>query len=347
MLDDPKYIQQFDSDDALGVLARQHEQLLHSFDVKLDIDKSKINTIVVVGMGGSALAGQLVRTWWLDRLSLPLIVVRDYDLPAFVGESTLVICSSYSGNTEETLNAYAQAGDRGAPRVAMASGGKLADLAAEDGVPLYELPSGYQPRMAMWYGTRALTELMESLGFVDDCVSSLEAASELLKEAVQEWREDVPTSENRAKRIAESCLGKAVWIYSGPKLASAAYKWKISINESSKHVASWNELPEFNHNEYLGWTEQPAVKPFTVIQLWSAAENERVQKRFEVTNRLLSGRMPAPVVVETRGENHIQHLLWACLLGDYVSVYLGVLNNVNPTKVDDIEKFKRELGQDT
>lgn len=344
MLDDPKYIQQFDSDDALGVLAGQHEQLLHSFDVGIEIDKSKINTIVVVGMGGSALAGQLVRTWWLDSLSLPLIVVRDYDLPAFVDENTLVICSSYSGNTVETLTAYGQAKDIGAHLVLLASGGKLADLAAEDGTPLYKLPSGYQPRMAMWYGVRALTELMEGLGFVEEGVTRLEAASEFLKEAVREWHESVPTNENRAKRIAESCLGKAVWIYSGPKLNSASYKWKISINESSKHVATCNELPEFNHNEFLGWTEQPVLKPFTIIQLWSTMERERVQKRFEVTNRLLSGRMPAPVVVETRGEDHIQHLLWACLLGDFVSVYLGILNNVNPIKVDAIEKFKRELG---
>lgn len=344
MLDKNGYIEQIDSDNAREAIATQHEQLRYNFSIDADIDSTKINAIVVVGMGGSALAAQLVQTWWCGQLSIPFIIVRGYDLPAFVDEHTLVVCSSYSGNTEEVLSAYQQTKERGCECVVMASGGTLADQAGEDDLPLYRIPSGYQPRLAMWYGVRAFAELMQQSEFVSDAVSRLEEAAEFLQTAGQEWKPDVPTAENRAKQIAEECMGKAVWVYAGPILSSAAYKWKISFNESSKQVASWNELPEFNHNEFMGWTEQPAIKPFTVIELQSALDSERIRKRFEISNRLLSGRMPSPVVVESRGEAHIQHLLWTCLLGDFTSLYLGVLNNVNPSRVETIEQLKQELS---
>lgn len=344
VLDDSKYIQQFDSDDALGVIANQSAQLRQSFGVDLSgIDPQQINHVVVAGMGGSGLAGQLLQTWWHQELPVPLTLVRGYELPAWVGEQTLVICCSYSGNTEEILNVYEDVKERGSVRIAVASGGELVERAAADNTPLYELPGGYQPRMAMWCGVRALAEACQQLGFIEHAVTRLERAAEQLEGVDRDWQPDVATADNRAKQIAEACLGKAVWIYAGPKLSSAAYKWKISINESSKQVASWNELPEFNHNEFLGWTTAPTQKPFAVIELQSDQDSDRIRRRFEATNRILSGRMPAPIIVQSQGEDHLQHILWACLLGDYVSVYLGILNNVNPTRVDDIEKLKREL----
>lgn len=343
MLDDSKYIQQFDSDDALGVIADLPQQLTHKFSVNIDPPEEGIQHVVLAGMGGSGLAARFVQGWWHDELSVPTVLLQDYDVPAWVDEDTLVVCSSYSGDTEETLSAYAQAAERGARRVVMTTGGELARRAREDEVAVYELPAGYQPRMAMWYNLRAMAELFEQLGLIEEAVSRLEASADGLEAAVRQWGPSVPTADNRAKHIAEECLGKPVWVYAGPLLSSAAYKWKISINESSKQVASWNQIPEFNHNELLGWTGQPQQKPFTVIQLQSELEHERIRQRFEVTNRLLSGRMPAPITIPAEGGNRVQQLLWACLLGDYVSVYLGVLNNINPTRVEDIEKFKREL----
>lgn len=344
MLDKNEVIEQIDSDNSREEITGQYKQLLHGFNVESEIDASGITRVVVAGMGGSALAARLAQTWWFDQLPVPFEIVRGYDLPAYVDKQTLVVCSSYSGNTEETVSAYDQARKREALMVVAASGGKLVERAESDNVPVYQIPGGCQPRFAAWYGVRALAELFEQLGLVTDAVSELEDAAEFLKTVTDEWQPDVSTGENRAKQIAEECMGKAVWIYSGPALNSAAYKWKIDINENAKHVASWNELPEFNHNEFLGWTEHPREKPFTVIQLQSALDNERIRKRFEVTNRLLSGRMPTPIVIESRGEAHIQHLLWTCLLGDYASFYLAILNNVNPGKVDAIEQLKWELG---
>lgn len=343
MLDKDNLIQEIDSDNIRDTIADLPQQLRQEFDVPVRVEPANLTAVVIAGMGGSVLAGEMLRTWLADQLPVPIILVRGYELPAFVDRNTLVICSSYSGNTEETLGLYNRAGERQAPRVVIASGGQLHERGVSDELPVYQLPTGYQPRMVAWYGLRALAELMEGLGFAAGAVAELEEAARFLAQLSNEWGLEVLTGENRAKQIAEECAGKAVWIYSGPALNSAARKWKIDINENAKHVASWNELPEFNHNEFLGWTEHPRQKPFTVIQLQSALDGERVQKRFEVTNRLLSGRMPAPVVVESRGDSHIQHLLWACLLGDYVSLYLAVLNNVNPGRVEAIEQLKREL----
>lgn len=344
MLDDANYIKQFDNQDALGVIAQHPQQLQATFSVDVDIDASAITQIVVAGMGGSALAGAFVRDWWRSELPISLEVVRDYRLPAFVDQNTLVMVSSYSGNTEETLAAYQDAGTRGAQRVVVTTGGELADRAATDGVPVYELPSGYQPRMAVWYNIAALTHLAERLGVLEAKQQQLEAAMPLLEAAAKSWTPDVATADNPAKQYAEMCLGKAVWILGSNSFQSATYHWKAAINENAKHVATYNVLPEFNHNEFLGWTEHPRHKPFTVIQLRSNLEHECTQRRFDVTNRLLSGRMPAPLEIELAGETHIQQLLWASLLGDFISVYLGILNNVNPTQVEAIERFKRELG---
>jgi glucose/mannose-6-phosphate isomerase len=344
MLDKPQHITEVDTDNVAGVLRNQPGQLRYAFEVSPDLDPSSISHILVAGMGGSALAAQLAGNWWRHRLRLPMTLVRDYDLPAFVDESTLVICSSYSGNTEETLSIYHQAGERGAPRLVLASGGVLLDRAREDGVPVYALPPGYQPRMAVFYGLRALAELTESLELLEGMVEELETAAGFLQQTQEDWLPEISTAGNRPKQIAEECLGKTAWVYAGPALSSAAYAWKIDINENAKHLATHNVLPEFTHNEFIGWSQQPPQKPFTVIQLHSDHDRDRIAQRFRVSNRLLSGQMPAPVSVRARGASHLQQLLYTCLLGDWTSFYLAVLNNVVPGRVEAIERLKRELA---
>src|SRR5262249_53882144 len=151
----------------------------------------------------------------------------------------------------------------------------------------------------------------------------------------------MPTANNQAKQIAQELMGKSVVIYGGPLMFPAAYKWKISFNENAKHIAWCNQLPEANHNEILGWTEQPVQKPYAVIDIRSSLENERVQKRFEVTERILSGKRPAAIVVQPQGNNVLEQLVWAIALGDFVSLYLALLNGLNPTPVNLIEKLKQ------
>lgn len=341
MLDDLKYVSQRDGSDALGVAAKTPTQLRHSFGVS--VDTNGVDNIVFAGMGGSALAANLFMGW--TSPNIPFVVARQYDIPGFVSGSTLFIASSYSGNTEETLSALHHAKTRGAQIVVLSSGGKLAEMARAEGYRLFELPGGLQPRMAVFYSFRALAELFENLGAMSGLVPQLEAAAEYLDSAVVNWLPDVATLKNQAKEIAEEISGKTPVIYAGPRLSAVAYKWKISFNETSKNLAFYNQWPEFNHNEFMGWTSHPVEKPFAPIELISSFEHERVLKRFAISNRLLSGKMPHPLEIQAEGDTLLAQMLWMVLLGDFVSIYLALINNVDPTPVDLIEKLKTELSQ--
>jgi glucose/mannose-6-phosphate isomerase len=341
MLDDLKIIHERDVQDALGVNEKQWQQLLTQYDVIME--PCEYQNIVMAGMGGSALSAQIALVW--PSLPLPFEIVRGYDIPQYVGANTLFIASSYSGNTEETLEALRQAEAKGAVIAIMAAGGKLGAIAAEKGYPYFQLPSVSQPRYAALASLRALLSLFVAARVLGDSVlSELSGVAPWLQEQIQAWVPTVPTDKNLAKQLAHEIIGKSVVMYGGPKTYPAAYKWKISFNENAKHVAWVNQYPEFNHNEFIGWTEQPTEKPYTVIDLRSPLEHERVQKRFEVSERLLSGRRPAPQVVVPAGDTLLQQLLWLIALGDFTSLYTAILNGINPTPVDLIESFKKSLN---
>jgi glucose/mannose-6-phosphate isomerase len=345
MLDDLKLIHERDAQDTLGIAAQQGEQLLHAFELQGSVAFHEVENIVYAAMGGSALAASLVHTW--PKVTIPFEVVRDYDLPAYVGPKTLVIAASYSGNTEETLSAIAQAKEKGAQIAVITGGGKLQELAQAEDYLLALLPKAEQPRYAVFYNFRALLDILDAAGVVHEAelLPQLEAAATLVDDAVAAWAPDVPTASNPAKQLALELIGKSVVIYGGAKLLPAAYKWKISFNENAKHVAWVNQIPEFNHNEFIGWSKQPTDKPYAVIDLRSNLEHERTQKRFEVTARLLSGLRPEPFVVEAQGQNILEQVLWTIAYGDFVSLYLGLLNGLNPAPVELVEKFKVALSE--
>ncbi len=342
MLDDLKFIHVKDRADALGVVERQCAQLTAGFDVS-QLDFGDILNVVHIGMGGSATPGLMARDW-LD-ISVPYEVVRSYEVPFYAGSQTLCIAVSYSGDTEETIAALAQAEAKGARIVVVAGGGKLAALAAERGYPCVQIPRAEQFRYAMFSMFRATVDILCRAGLVRTpaVYAQLESAATHALAACQQWRAEVPTRQNLAKQLAQELLGKSVVVYSGVDLFSAAYLWKIRCNENAKHVAWCGQLPEFNHNEFTGWSEQPYVKPYAVVDLRSRLDHPRVQKRFEVTERLLSGMRPAPQVVEVQGDTRLEQLIWAIVLGDFVTLYLAMLNGVDPLSITLGKKFKQEL----
>lgn len=342
LLDDLKYIHDRDANDALGVAEKQWQQLQHTYDVDLSRFHD-IQNVILAGMGGSALPAVFVRSW--PGTQVPFEIIRDYELPAYVGEHTLVISSSYSGNTEETLAALHEAESKGAQIAVIAAGGKLAAEAVEKGYPTFTIPGGIQPRMSSFYFLAAFVQLLEPLGLVAaGSKQELANVADWLKDQ-NEWRADRPTKDNAAKQLALELVGKSVVVYSGPKLFPAANKFKICINENAKTVAWVNQYPEFNHNEFIGWSSHPVDKPYAVVDIRSNLEHPRIQKRFEVTERLLSGKRPAPEVITPKGDTLLQQLLWTANFCDYTSLYLALLNGVNPTPVDLVEKFKVELDQ--
>lgn len=343
MLDDLKMIHERDADDALGVVDKQWQQLQHSFDVELPHYEG-IQNVVLAGMGGSALPAVFLKSW--PGVNAPFEIVRDYNLPDYVGPNTLFISSSHSGNTEETLSALAEAEDRGAKIVVISSGGKLAEHAQSKNYPLYQIPGGIQPRMCSLYFLAAFVQLMEPFGLVKaGSVDELQQAGEWLKNQTDSWKPEIPTKDNPAKQLALELIGKSVVVYSGPKIFPAANKFKICLNENAKNVAWVNQYPELNHNEFIGWTSHPVQKPYAVVEFRSNLEHQRVQKRFVVTERLLSGQRPAPNVVEPQGDTVIKQILWASNFGDFVSLYVALLNGLNPTPVALVEKLKQLLDE--
>lgn len=344
MLDDLKYIHQRDAQDALGVVQKQWQQLSQDYDLKADgLKPEQIDNIVYAGMGGSALPATFLQSW--PGHNLPFEIVRNYSLPGYVSEKTLFICASYSGNTEETLSALAQAEGKKAQIVVIAAGGKLLELATQKGYPFLQIPTGIQPRMSSFYFIAAIAKLFSTLGLIgEEKIEELRSTGQWLSQQMTSWDPTSPVASNPAKQLAQELAGKTAVVYSGPLLFPSANKFKICINENAKNLAWVNQYPEFNHNEFIGWSSHPTEKPFAVVEIRSDLENPRVQRRFEVSEKLLSGKRPSPEIIKPQGDTILKQLLWTSIFCDFTSIYLALLNNVDPTPVDLVERLKTDLG---
>jgi len=343
ILDNAAVVAQRDPQDTLGFVAQQPEQLRHNFNLASHDFGTAIDKVVFAGMGGSALVAELVAVF--PKLNVPFVIAKDYTLPGFVDGNTLVICASYSGNTEETLSALTEAETKQAVVAVITHGGKLLELAREKHYPFAELPECPQPRSSVFYAYRALCELLVAAKLVEaTAIEELEGLVVPLGQTVAKWKADVPTADNLAKQYAGHMAGKSLVVYGGTMTFPAAYKWKIGANENARNVSWCNRLPEFNHNEFMGWGSHPVEKPYAVFDLISSFEHPRILRRFEVTDRLLSGMRPKSVTVTAQGETAVGQMLYLMLLGDFATVYLGILNGVNPGLSDLVEKFKLELG---
>lgn len=345
MLDDQNLLSEKDPFGALEVALNQYKQAELVSEVINPNSDATINKVVVTGMGGSALAALLIKSWQESKLNITFEIVRDYKLPNYVDDKTLVIASSYSGNTEETLSCLDEALKKGANIGCVSSGGKLVEIAKNNELPYVVLPSGIQPRMGVIANLRAILAVLVSYGVVSQ--SDFDEVKNLgpwLNVESKKWGRDVSTSENQAKQLALLSAGKTAIFYSSTAMGGVAYKWKISWNENAKNVAFWNVLPEFNHNEFMGWTSHPVEKPYVVFDLRSSFDHPKITKRFEISDRLLSGKRPKANVIELQGESVIAQMLWASIFADFVSIYLAILNGVDPSKVELIEKLKQELA---
>lgn len=345
MLDDQKILSQHDCAKDLELAARQYEQALFNAEIQCgDNDGRKINSIVVAGMGGSALSALFVKSWLKSELLVPFEIIRTYDLPASVNENTLVIASSYSGNTEETISCLNQAKNRNAQIAVVASGGKLIEEARLNDIAHVILPSGFQPRMAMINTLCSIVAILSHFKLISkDKINEISATTDWLKSESEQWLGSVPTNVNYAKQLAYWALGKSAVFFSGTFAYPVAYKFKTCANETAKNLSFLCEYPEFNHNEILGWTSHPIEKPYAIFNVISNYEHPQILKRFEISDRLLSGQRPRATRIKLEGDTQIAQLLWGSILADFVCIYLAALNGVNPMSVATIEKLKSEL----
>ncbi|HSD23601.1 MAG TPA: bifunctional phosphoglucose/phosphomannose isomerase [Solirubrobacterales bacterium] len=290
----------------------------------------------VCGMGGSAIGGDLAAAALFDRLTKPMLVARGYELPSWAPPGSAVLCSSYSGDTEETLACYAAAEAVGAQRLVATTGGELAEAARRDGVPVIGLPAGLQPRAAVGYTFCVAAELA-ALALAGPRINTeIDGAASHLSGAVA-------GAESRATEIAEQ-IGDAVPVIFGSDLtAPVAYRWKTQVNENAKSPAYSAVLPEADHNELEGWSG--ADDRFAAVLVEDRDQHPRERRRFELTAKAIEPRAAAVIRLETEGETRTERLLHAVLLGDLVSVELANARGVDPMPVESIESFKRELGR--
>ena len=312
---------------------------------KLDLGPCpEVRNIVVTGLGGSAIGGDVVRSA-ANSLGVPLLVNRDYLLPRFVDSLTLVLACSYSGNTEETLSAYAQAKRAQAHIVCITSGGRLAQLAGSDGYPIIALPGGLPPRSALGYSTVALLGVLGALDLLPNIDETLHETADLLESLRHKYGIDTAEAENQAKSMAQSFHGKIVAIYgSNGILDSAALRWRGQIEENAKNLALHHVLPEMNHNELVGW-QFPAqvLKNLGVVFLRDRMDHPQVQRRFELTKEIVKVKAGVVHEVWSEGNSVLARIFSVIYLGDFVSLYLAYLNGIDPTPVPVIETLKQNL----
>jgi glucose/mannose-6-phosphate isomerase len=299
--------------------------------------------LIVAGMGGSAIGGQLARAILGDHASRPLLGARAYGLPPWTTPDTTVLCASYSGNTEETLACYEAAGVIGARRVVVTSGGKLADLARAEGVPVVPVAGGFQPRAAVAYMTVAVLQVAALCGIGPGMNSELDVAADHLEELVIEWGpEGAP--DGLAKRLARQLHGTVPIVAGAGLTTSIAYRWKTQLNENAKMPAYAQELPELDHNEIVGWTSMPEFGRFSAVFLDDCDTHPRVKERIALTARLVTPGAAGVHRIESRGQTTVERVFSLVLLGDLVSVYLAALRGVDPADVEVLERLKDELA---
>ncbi len=298
--------------------------------------------LVVAGMGGSAIGGALARAVLGDRASRPIAIARDYALPPWTTPETTVLCSSYSGDTEETLAAYEAAGVLGAQRVVCTTGGRLADGARADGVPVIPLPGGYQPRAAIGYSLVAALEVAALAGVAEPLHTEIDVAAAHTEALVARWGPEAP-DDSLAKRLAHSLHGTTPQIAGSGLTAPIAYRWKTQFNENAKIPCFAAELPELDHNEIVGW-EGAEPGRFSAALLDDCDLHPRVRARIELTRQLIEDRAVVAERVQSLGETRIERLVSLVLLGDLVSIYLAALRGVDPARIESLDRLKVALG---
>ena len=309
-------------------------------------DYSQINKLVILGMGGSAIGGDLVNSLVATEAKLPVFVHRDYNLPAFVDAETLVIASSYSGMTEETLSSFEQALGTEAKKLVITTGGKLKTMAEERNVPVFRFDYKAQPRAALPFSFLPILGFVQRLGFLSDKSADVTETVQVLQKLSQRINEGVPSSHNPAKQLANRLYGHLAVIYGAGIASAVAHRWKTQLNENSKAWAFYEVFPELNHNAVVGYQFPPELAgKIVVVLLRSAHLPERIQLRYQVTCQLLDQAKVDYQIMDGEGSSPLSQMMSLVLFGDYVSYYLAILNKIDPTPVKAIDFLKGRLAK--
>jgi len=318
-----------------------------SNSVPVPASAQNFQNIVVLGMGGSAIGGDLLSDYLADELSIPIVVIRGYDIPKFVDVNSLVFAVSYSGNTEETLSALKRCLEAKARIIALTSGGKLAILAQENNFPVIKVPAGIQPRAAISYLFFPILKALERLGLTKKRNEEIEETHNILQGLSKEYGAKSPLKNNLAKKVALGLYQHLPLVYGSEGLLEAvAMRWKTQINENSKWPCFWNVFPELDHNEIVGYEiENNINRQVKIIYLQDKQGLLRVEQRREITRKIIEDKVAEFIICPTRGKGKMSRMFSLIFLGDLASYYLAILNQVDPSPVACIEDLKKELAK--
>jgi glucose/mannose-6-phosphate isomerase len=304
--------------------------------------RDRAGGLVVCGMGGSAIGGDLASAALGDRATRPITVVRGYALESWTLPESLVLCTSYSGETEETLACFEAAGAAGAQRVVLTTGGTLAELARQEGVPVIGVPGGMQPRAAVIYMTIGAMECAALCGAAPGLHAEIDTATALLERLVEEWGPGAG-DDSLAKSVARQLVGTIPVMYGASATTAPARRWSSQLNENAGVAAFWTELPEANHNQICGWEQSRELAPLSGVFLCDPDQHPRVQRHVDLAAAELE-RVGAPAIqVHTRGDSRLERVLSSVLLGDLVSIYMAILAGVDPTSTPALSRLKQQL----
>ena len=334
----------------MGFLYELPEQFARSLEMTFDFAgqyRKPFQNMVISGLGGSAIGGDIVRTLAASRAELPIVVNRNYDLPAFVNQNTLFAAVSYSGNTEETLSAYQQAREKGASIICLTSGGKLAQWAANDGYSVIKVPGDLVPRAATGYLFAPLALFLEEIGMLHNLRPQIEETIAVLRQQRQQLDPQVSQPNNPARQLAEHLRGAIPIIWGSTGLTEAvALRWKAQINENAKSPAYYNLFPELNHNEIVGFeVPKELLSHLAVVILRDQGDSPQIQKRMAITRQIIEKQVQEVLEVSSQGQSFLARFYSLVYLGDYTSVYLAHEYGINPTPVQVIDYLKSELAR--
>ena len=353
-LDDLDTLAHLDPAGVLGVVERFADQVRSGWTAGSSTEGLPegigIDSVLILGMGGSGISGDVARSILEERVAIPVHVLKSYaPIPAWVGRNTLVFAVSYSGGTEETIAALQEVHGRGSRVVAVCSGGRLGELAEEFGVARVEIPGGLQPRASLGYLVIPILAVLEQIGLVPALDEDVQEAVTVLEDLAARCARGVPLSENPAKHLAAAIEGRIPVVYGGHGLASvAAYRFKCDLNEYAKTPAFSNELPEMNHNEIEGWSGLRDItsENFVAIFLRDEGEHPRVATRFAITKRLIGGSVARVEELSSQGNSSLARLLSLIFVTQMAAIYLGFAYGVDPGPVAVIEQLKEELAKE-
>lgn len=352
ILDDLPRFKELDPQDMLGQIDGLPDQLQSAWELSqalpLELANSEVRQVVISGMGGSAIGADLVAAAVMDSCFVPVIVHRDYGLPAFAkGPETLVICSSHSGNTEETLDSFEAAIKDGCRVLAVSTGGKLAEQASTAGVPVWQFEHNGQPRAAVGFSFGLILGALNRLGLVPDPTEDVAGAVKAMKSQQPALVAGSPIPKNPAKRLAGQLMGRWVTVFGAGALAPVARRWKGQLNEVAKAVANFEFIPEADHNTLAGVLHPPEVIPPHVMTLFLRAPSDhpRNRLRLDITRKTYMLEGMNVDAYTAKGDSTIAHIWTALHFGDYMAYYLAMSYGVDPTPVTALESLKAALKE--